>query len=206
MRRKYKEFLSLLDKRNKSKGDKKKIDNLIRTKFGKELAVMITDSSGFSKRTQKYGIIQYLAVLKQVYDKLRIIFKSHSGKVIKEWADDFIVVFKDPLDAIKCGIEINLFLRKRNTGLKVEEKFIICVGIGYGNILFVEQDLFGNEVNIASKLGEDIAEGEEILVTENAYKFLKNNSKYKFRKFSNFKISGIKITYYKVLYGTTLIS
>ena len=47
-----------------------------------------------------------------------------------------------------------------------EEKVLLCLGIGFGRILRIgDTDVFGTEVNVASKLGEDIAKRDEILVT-----------------------------------------
>ena len=48
-----------------------------------------------------------------------------------------------------------------------EEKVLLCVGIGFGRILRIgDSDVFGQEVNAASKLGEDTAKADEILVTK----------------------------------------
>jgi len=44
----------------------------------------------------------------------------------------------------------------------------LCVGIGYGRILQLDDDLFGDEVNVAYKLGEDVAGPGEVLVSEAA--------------------------------------
>ena len=47
-----------------------------------------------------------------------------------------------------------------------EEKVLLCVGIGFGRILRIgDADVYGQEVNAASKLGEDTAKADEILVT-----------------------------------------
>ena len=44
------------------------------------------------------------------------------------------------------------------------------IGVGYGEILMVEEDdFYGNELNLASKLGEDVAESGETLLTEAAH-------------------------------------
>ena len=43
---------------------------------------------------------------------------------------------------------------------------MLCVGIGHGRILKIgDEDVYGHEVNLASKLGEDAAKGDEILAT-----------------------------------------
>ncbi len=44
---------------------------------------------------------------------------------------------------------------------------LLCIGLGYGRVLHIgDQDVFGQEVNAASKLGEDTAKANEILVTD----------------------------------------
>jgi class 3 adenylate cyclase len=54
-----------------------------------------------------------------------------------------------------------------NERRKPEEQIILCVGLGYGHVLRIgDADVWGKEVNAASKLGEDTAKGGEILVTE----------------------------------------
>ena len=48
-----------------------------------------------------------------------------------------------------------------------EEKVLLCVGLGYGKVLRIgDMDVFGQEVNAASKLGEDTAKAGEILTTQ----------------------------------------
>jgi class 3 adenylate cyclase len=48
-----------------------------------------------------------------------------------------------------------------------EEQLLLCVGIGFGKVLRVgDDDVWGREVNAASKLGEDTARAGEILITE----------------------------------------
>ena len=54
-----------------------------------------------------------------------------------------------------------------NEKRKPEEKVLLCVGLGFGRILRIgDVDVFGKEVNAASKLGEDTAKADEILVTQ----------------------------------------
>jgi len=60
---------------------------------------------------------------------------------------------------------------------------LLCVGMGYGDMLLVgDEDVFGAEVNAASKLGEDTAKAGEILVTENFRKHLEKVEGLEFNK------------------------
>jgi class 3 adenylate cyclase len=50
-----------------------------------------------------------------------------------------------------------------------EDQVLLCVGIGFGKVLRVgDEDVYGQEVNAASKLGEDTAKANEILITDAA--------------------------------------
>src|SRR6185503_10857599 len=68
--------------------------------------------------------------------------------------------------AVACGIAMQRACSNLNERRKPEEQILLCLGIGYGRILRIgESDVWGREVNGASKLGEDTAKPYEILVT-----------------------------------------
>jgi len=70
-------------------------------------------------------------------------------------------------DALKVSEERLWRLGLYNERRKPEEQIVLCVGIGFGRVLRIgDADVWGKEVNAASKLGEDQAKGNEILVTE----------------------------------------
>jgi adenylate cyclase len=71
--------------------------------------------------------------------------------------------------AVRCSIAMQKMCQSVNARRAAEEQIILCCGVGFGKILKVgDEDVFGHEVNIASKLGEDTAKGSEILVTRAA--------------------------------------
>jgi len=69
-----------------------------------------------------------------------------------------MLIFRTVQDAIECSIKMQKTLKEYNTDKPEHEKVLLCVGIGYGKILRIgDADIFGEEVNAASKLGEDTA-------------------------------------------------
>jgi len=63
---------------------------------------------------------------------------------------------------------MQLSTRSYNQGRVAAEHVLLCVGLGHGELLRIgDHDVFGAEVNAASKLGEDVAGPSEILVTQN---------------------------------------
>ncbi len=194
------ELFALIDKRNRRLADRKEIDNLICKKFLTNRAIMITDSVGFTRRTYKHGIIQFLAVMKRIHDRLRKMIKANGGIVLGERADNFLALFESPGQAIATAIKLNQYLSKYNRTVAEKDRYELCTGIGYGPVLYAVDCVYGLEVNLSSKLGEDLAKGGEVLITENAYRTIKRSRRYKIKKPKKIRISAVSFQYYKIIY------
>jgi class 3 adenylate cyclase len=192
------ELNKYLDQRNAHPEQRAVVDRIIKDTFEQQMAVMITDSVGFSRLTIEYGIIHFLALLKKVNDALKPVVRKHDGQVLSEWADNFVIAFNKPNQAIKAAIEMNHAIKAHNKTAPIDSRFGICIGIGHGTVLFTGNDIFGHQVNIASKLGEDIAKDSEILVTENVYHVCKDA--FSFTEGEEAVMSSMSFKYYKVEY------
>lgn len=73
---------------------------------------------------------------------------------------------RKPGKAVECAIDMQHILKDYNTAKADEVKILLCVGIGYGAMLLIGNDVFGAQVNASSKVGEDAAKPYEILVTD----------------------------------------
>lgn len=144
------------------------IDARIRDGFEREIAPLVLDMSGFSRLTQRYGIIHYLAMIRRMRKVVGPQVKAHGGMVVKFEADNAFCVFPNPDAAIDAVLAINADLKILNDATPDESDVHVCVGIGWGKILLACDDMYGNELNLAAKLGEDVAEKGEILVTDAA--------------------------------------
>ena len=148
--------------------DKEKIDKRIWDSFGEKWCVMFTDLSGFSRGTEKFGIIHFMQIIFETERLVLPIIDDFDGLLIKSEGDSLLVLFKHPEKALLCCKKIHEVLHEYNKTKSEEEQILFCVGLGYGDILNIGYaDVFGAEVNAASKLGEDTAKECEILVTEN---------------------------------------
>ncbi|MCS6814867.1 MAG: adenylate/guanylate cyclase domain-containing protein [Cyanobacteria bacterium] len=165
----------LIDERLAPGADKAAIDARIWDLFGGEWAVMFTDLAGFSRFVADFGIIHFLQI---IYESQRIFspcIDQYDGILIKMEGDSMLVLFRQPVKAVQCAIEMQRVAKAYNQTKTDAEKILLCVGIGYGKILSIgEQDVFGAEVNAASKLGEDTARAWEILVTDSVAEALKD--------------------------------
>ncbi|MBI5497925.1 MAG: adenylate/guanylate cyclase domain-containing protein [Deltaproteobacteria bacterium] len=157
----------LIQERMRAGTDKTALDQRIWDLFGEEWAVMFTDLSGFSRQVVSFGIIHFLQIIYESLRELTPCINRHDGFLLKVEADSMMVVFRRPNSALACALEMQRHLERFNQGRADEELILLCVGLGFGRMLRIgDHEVFGAEVNAASKLGEDIAHAREILVTD----------------------------------------
>ncbi len=161
------ELWALIEERHAHGTDVATIDARIWERFGQTWAVVFTDLTGFSRMVAEFGIIHFLQEIHEQRGVFVPIVDAHGGLLLKEEADSMLLLFERPARAIECAIAMHRRSRAVNHGRAPEDHVLLCVGIGYGRMLRVGQrDVFGQEVNAASKLGEDIAKAGQILITD----------------------------------------
>jgi class 3 adenylate cyclase len=165
---KFNEYL-LAFSQNPNAGERGALEAKIWDEFGVERAVLVLDMSGFSLLSQRYGIIHYLSMVRRMQLTAEPIIKNQGGSVVKFEADNCFAVFPRPLNAVMASILLNTAFDAENLFTPDELDIRISCGIDYGKILLIDdKDFFGNAVNRASKLGEDLAHPGEIFVTREA--------------------------------------
>jgi len=147
--------------------DKASVDRHIWDLFGETWAVMFTDLSGFSRNVAEFGIIHFLQTIQESQRLLVPVIESHDGIVLKSEGDSFLVLFRKATNALAASREMMAVLQEYNRDIPKEDAVLLCLGLGYGEVLRIgDADVFGAEVNAASKLGEDTAKAGEILLTD----------------------------------------
>ena len=158
-----KQFFELLRGR---RGDGRAFDARVAERFERELTILAADSSGFSKRTFRDGIVCFLASLVRSYDRIIPIIEKHGGTVTTQNADNILAVFDDTAAAVRCAGEIHAWLARRNRRARASDRFELCIGIHHGRVLRLADDVYGAAVNVCAKIGEDLAARNETLVTD----------------------------------------
>ncbi len=156
----------LISDRLEPAADREEIDRRFWDLFGEAWCVMATDLAGFSRRVAEFGIIHFLQTIHESERILVPVIEAHDGILLKVEGDSFLVIFRNTQKALRAAIEMQKTTQRYNHAKTPEEHVLLCVGLGYGQVLRIgDADVFGPEVNAASKLGEDIARAHEILVT-----------------------------------------
>ncbi len=157
----------LVGERCKDDADLATIDKKIWDLFGERWAVMFTDLSGFSRGVADFGIIHFLQIIYQHNTLVAPIIDDHQGFLLKVEGDSLLALFRRPEAALNCAVAMQRACQRISKRKNSEEEILLCIGLGYGDVLRIgEHEVFGAQVNAASKLGEDTAGPNEILVTE----------------------------------------
>jgi adenylate cyclase len=144
-----------------------KIDAQIRDRLGATRAVVVLDMVGFSRQTETAGIIATLAKIQHLQEILVPTLEAQGGQILKLEADNAYALFESADLALAAT---DALLHRLNL-----VDLHASIGIGYGELLLVgERDAYGAEMNLASKLGEDIAGPDQILLTAAAHSALTN--------------------------------
>jgi class 3 adenylate cyclase len=138
-------------------------------RFGTEGAVFISDMASFSSTSRKIGVLHFLKMIHRARQIIAPVIEANNGTLLKCDADNCYAFFEKTDDAIQASFDVNRALFKANDAFGIGEQIYLSVGIDYGRILLAgDIDFFGDPVNTASKLGEDLAVREEVLVTRRA--------------------------------------
>ena len=178
-------------------GERADIERKIWAQHGVKCAVMITDMTGFSEATAEHGILHFLSFIER---KIRLsipIIDATEGRLVKTIGDDLFCVFPDATKAAQAAIQIMEAVENDNHGRPMDEQFSTAIGLGYGPMLTLGgRDFFGDEVNRASKLGEDLASPKQILVTSDFKQACETPNGWRFES-RNAEISGVSLPHFE---------
>jgi class 3 adenylate cyclase len=135
-------------------------------RFGCDAAILTLDMSGFSRTTRQRGIVAFLLMIQRMKQLAGPAITVEGGEVVKAEADNLYCLFPDVPQALRAAGAILRQLDEANLAFAADRCIYAAIGIGFGRILHIPgEDLFGDQVNLACKLGEDVAQQGEVLLT-----------------------------------------
>jgi adenylate cyclase len=191
------ELESYLDHLLANPQERAEVTRKVEERFGEERAVLVLDMSGFSRMTQLYGVLSFLALIHEMRRLAMPLIAERGGCVIKAEADNLLCLFDSSDQALTTAEEIARRTRGVNLDRHEGRPLYVSIGIGYGWLLNIgDRDIYGSEVNLASKLGEDIGQAGSILLTASAHDHLRDARDDLTRE--QVSVSGVEMTYYRL--------
>jgi adenylate cyclase len=154
-------------------------------------AIMFTDVVGYSALSQRDEKLAQ-ELLEEHRRLLREIFPRFNGTEIKTIGDAFLVEFGSALEAAQCAIEIQRTLAKRNADIAPDRRIELKIGIHIGDVVHRGGDVYGDGVNIASRI-EPVAGPGGICVSMDVERQIRNALEARFEKLATTELKNISV-------------
>jgi len=152
---------------------------------------MFTDMVGYTALSQRNEALA-LELLEEHRRILRSIFPRFNGTEIKTIGDAFLVEFQSALEAAQCALEIQRTLAKRNHDVSPEQRIELRIGIHVGDIVHREGDVYGDGVNIASRI-QPVAGIGGICISVDVERQIHNALEARFEKLAPVELKNVEV-------------
>ncbi len=161
------------------------------TEQRKLAAIMFTDMVGYSALSQRDDKLA-LELLEEHRQLLREIFPRFNGTEIKTIGDAFLIEFNSAVEAAQCAIEMQRTLAKRNHDVSADRRIELKIGIHIGDVVHRGGDVYGDGVNIASRI-EPLAGAGGICVSMDVERQIRNALEARFEKLAPTELKNISV-------------
>jgi len=154
-------------------------------------AIMFTDMVGYSALSQRDDKLAQ-ELLEEHRRLLREIFPQSNGIEIKTIGDAFLVEFQCALEAAQCAMAIQRALTKRNADASANHQIQVRIGVHIGDVVHRGGDVYGDGVNIASRI-ESLAAAGGICVSMDVERQIRNALEARFEKLAPTELKNISV-------------
>ena len=130
-------------------------------------AIFSADVKGYSRLMQddEEATVRTITAYREV---MVARISGQNGRVVDAKGDNILAEFPSVVNAVRCAVEIQRELKKRNAELPEHRKMQFRIGINLGDVIEEEDTIYGDGVNIAARL-EGLADGGGICISGTAF-------------------------------------
>src|SRR3954465_3548434 len=163
-------------------------------------AIVAGDIAGYSRLMQIDEEGTHNRVKGMERDLIEPSIAEHHGKLVKTTGDGFIAIFDSPVEAVRCSIVIQQNLVGRNASIPKHHWIEYRIGVNLGDVIIETDDVYGDGVNIASRL-EGIADPGQVYISGGIYEQIKHKLVCGYESLGDRKVKNITdpVRVYRVL-------
>jgi formylglycine-generating enzyme required for sulfatase activity/class 3 adenylate cyclase len=163
-------------------------------------AIVAGDIAGYSRLMQIDEEGTHLRVKRIERELIEPSIVGHHGRLVKTTGDGFIAIFDSPVEAVRCGIVIQQNMVGRNASMPKHHWIEYRIGVNLGDVIVEADDVFGDGVNIATRL-EGIADPGQVYISGGIYEQIKHKLVCGYESLGDRKVKNITdpVRVYRVL-------
>jgi TolB-like protein/class 3 adenylate cyclase/Tfp pilus assembly protein PilF len=146
-------------------------------------AIMFADIVGYTTMMQQNEAAA-LEILNHFKEDLNEKVNSAGGKIIQYYGDGCLAIFSNPTDAVQCAMTLQEIFR-------TQHPVPVRIGIHLGEILVEDGNIFGDSVNIASRIQSMSVPGG-ILFSDSIKNQVKNKPEFQFTSLGRFEFKNVE--------------
>ena len=145
-------------------------------------AVMFTDIVGYTAMMQE-NETRAIALRERHKNVLQQSVRECHGEILQYYGDGTLCIFQSSIECVSCALKIQQNFIK-------EPKIPLRIGIHVGDIVYNSEEVFGDGVNIASRV-ESLATASSILISDKVYDDVKNHPEFQTCSLGYFKLKNV---------------
>ena len=153
-------------------------------------AILAADVVGYSRLVgvDEEGTLAALNVHRA--ELIKPALAAHHGRLVKTTGDGFLVEFASVVDALRCAIEWQQGMARRNADIPEDRRIVFRIGINLGDVVVEGEDIFGDGVNVAARL-EGLARPGTICISRAARDQVRDKLPLQFESLGELQVKNI---------------
>jgi class 3 adenylate cyclase/CHAT domain-containing protein len=178
-----------------------RLDSILQEQFSRRVTVMFTDIKGSTAFFEAKGDLAGRTMIHQHNSLVLPVIDENHGVLIKTIGDATMSMYENPADGVRAAAAIMQRLKVYNAGKAEREQIHVRAGLNYGVGIVEQNDVYGDLVNVASRV-ESLASAGEIYVTEDLYRVVKHDDEFIFRFVKDLPVKGksLPLSVYRVVW------
>ncbi len=135
-------------------------------------AILAADLAGYSRLMHENEEATHARLSAAMHSIVAPAVARHGGRIVKSTGDGFLAEFVSAVAAVRCGLEFQRAMADEATIQPPEQRLLFRVGIDVGDVIAEENDIYGDHVNLASRL-EQLAEPGGISISSFVHEYVR---------------------------------
>ena len=153
-------------------------------------AILAADVAGYSRLMgrNEEGTLERLMAHRHALVDPKIA--EHHGRIVKTTGDGLLAEFPSVVDGVRCAVEMQRGMAKRNSGVPIGERLEFRVGINLSDVIVEGDDIYGDGVNVAARV-EALADAGGVFVSSSVYDHVRDRLPFVFEDLGEQQVKNI---------------